>query len=118
MSTLFRINRLSVLAGLSVSLLSVACASTAPKSLAQVRADGALADEVQSALDSDPEFFFRHVDVQAENGKVFLSGYVWSPPAIVRAQRIARQVPGVTSVSDQLELERNGSNGSGSGGAR
>jgi osmotically-inducible protein OsmY len=58
------------------------------------------------------------VDVNAQNGKVYLSGYVWSEPAIVRAKLIARQVPGVTSVSDQLELERNGSNGSGSGGAR
>jgi osmotically-inducible protein OsmY len=118
MSSLFRIHRLKLLAGLSVSLLSVACASMPTESLAQVKADGVLADEVQSALDSDPEFFFRHVDVQAENGKVSLSGYDWSAPAIVRAERIASQVPGVTSVSEQLELERNGANGSGSGGAR
>jgi osmotically-inducible protein OsmY len=118
MSNLIRINRLKLIAGVSVSLLTVACASTPPESLAEVKADRALADKVQSAIDSDPEFFFQHVDVQAENGTVSLSGYVWSDPAIVRAERIARQVPGVTSVSDQLELERNGSNGSGSGGAR
>jgi hyperosmotically inducible protein len=118
MTSLFRIHRLKLLAGLSVSLLSVACASTPPESLAQVKADRVLADKVQRALESDPEFFFRHVDVHAENGKVSLSGYVWSDPALVRAERIARQVPGVTSVSDQLELERNGSNGSGIGGAR
>ena len=117
MSSLFRVHRVKLLAG-AVSSISVACASVPPESLEQVKADQVLADKVQSALDSDPEFFFRHVDVQAENGKVFLSGYVWSPPAIVRAQRIVRQVPGVASVSDQLELERNGSNGSGSGGAR
>jgi hyperosmotically inducible protein len=118
MSSLICIPRLKLLAGLSVSLVIVACATTPPESPAQVKADRVLADKVQSALDSDPEFFLRHVDVQAGNGKVFLSGYVWSAPAIVRAERIARQVPGVTSVSDQLELERNGSTGSGSGGAR
>jgi hypothetical protein len=118
MNSLFRLHRLKLLVGLSVSLLTVACATTPPESLAQVKADQVLADNVQSALDSDHEFFFRHVDVQAENGKVFLTGYVWSGPAIVRAERIAGQVPGVTSVSEQLELERNGSNGSGSGGAR
>lgn len=118
MNSLLRIHRLKLLAGLSVSLLGVACASTPPESLAQVRADQVLADQVQSALDSDPEFFFQHVDVQAENGKVSLSGYVWSAPAIGRAERIASQTSGVTSVSDQLELERNGSDGSGSAGAR
>jgi osmotically-inducible protein OsmY len=118
MSSLLRLHRLKLLAGLSVSLLSVACASMPPESFAQVKADGVLADGVQNALDGDPEFFSQHVDVQAQNGKVSLSGYVWSAPAVVRAQRIASQVPGVTSVSDQLELERNGSDGSASGGAR
>jgi len=118
MSSLFRIHRLDLLAGLSMSLLGASCASTPPESVAQVKADRVLADKVQSALDNDPAFYFRHVDVQAENGKVSLSGYVWSAPAIARAERIAGQVPGVRSVSDQLELERNGANGSGSGGAR
>src|SRR4029077_5053803 len=83
MSNLIRINRLKLIAGVSVSLLTVACASTPPESLAEVKADRALADKVQSAIDSDPEFFFQHVDVQAENGTVSLSGYVWSDPAIV-----------------------------------
>ena len=118
MSSLFRIHRIKLLSGLSVSLLAVACASTPPESIAQVKADQVLADQVQSALDRDPEFFYRHVDVQAENGKVSLSGYVWSAPAIVRAERIASQTPGVTSVSDQLELERNGSEAGGSAGSR
>jgi hypothetical protein len=118
MSSLFHVHRFRLSAGLSVALLAVACATTQPESLTQVKADHALAAEVQSELDSDPQFYFRHVDVQADNGKVSLSGYVWSTPAIARAERIASGVPGVTSVSDQLELERNGANGAGSGGAR
>jgi len=117
MSSLFRVHRVKLLAG-AVSSFSVACASVPPESLEQVKADQVLADKVQSALDSDPEFFFRHPEIQAENGKVFLTGDVWSAPAIVSAERIASQVPGVTSVSDQLEVRHNDSNGSGSGGAR
>ena|ERR1700746_946466 len=118
MMSLLRMHRLGLLGGLSASLLAAACATTPPESFEQVKADQTLTDNVESALDGDPEFFFRHVDVQAENGKVYLGGYVWSAPAMVRAERIASQVPGVTSVSDQLELERNGSTGGGGAGSR
>src|SRR5690242_15181280 len=108
MSSLFRLHRVKLLAG-AMSLLSVACASVPPESLEQVKADRVLADKVQSAFDSDPEFFSRHPEVQAENGKVSLTGDLWSAPAIVSAERIASKVPGVTSVSDQLAVQRNGS---------
>jgi osmotically-inducible protein OsmY len=117
MSRLFRVHRVKLLAG-AMSLISVACASVPPESLEQVKADRVLADKVQSAFDSDPEFFYWHPEIQAENGKVSLTGDVWSAPAIVSAERIASQVPGVTSVSDSLEVQRNNSNGGGSGGAR
>jgi hypothetical protein len=116
MSTLFHAHLPRLLAGLSVVLLTAACASTPPKSAAQIEADRALASKVESALDSDPVYFFRHVDVQADDGKVSLSGYVWSNDSTVQAKRIASRVPGVTSVSDQLELERAGSNAGGSSG--
>ena len=118
MSSLNHVSRLKLLTALSLSLLGVACASMPPESPAQLEADRALAANVRDALNRDPEFFFRHVDVEAENGKVSLSGYVWSGPAIARADRLASQVPGVTSVSEQLELERNGSDGAGSAGSR
>ena len=116
MNTLLYAHLPRLLAGLSVVLLTPACASTPPKSAAQIEANRALADQVQSALDSDPVYFFRHVDVQADDGKVSLSGYVWSNDSTVQAKRVASQVPGVTPVSDQLELERAGSNAGGSSG--
>jgi len=47
---------------------------------------------------------------EADDGKVSLSGYVWSNDSTVQAKRVASRVPGVTSVSDQLELERAGGN--------
>jgi osmotically-inducible protein OsmY len=116
MNTFFRLHRPRLLAGLSVVLFTAACASTPPKSPAQNQADRALADNVENALDADPAYFFRHVDVQADDGKVSLSGYVWSNASIVQAKRVASQVPGVNSVVNQLELERAGSTAGGSSG--
>ena len=101
-------SRSVLLAGLSAAVLAAACASTPPRTASQVGADHVLADRVAMALDSDPTYYFRHVDVQADDGKVSLNGYVWSDDAIRRAELIASRVPGVTSVADQLDLERDG----------
>jgi osmotically-inducible protein OsmY len=102
-----RHSRLSI-AGLSTVLLTAACASEPPKTVAQASADHVLEVRVENALENDPVYFFRHVDVDAEDGRVALSGYVWSDAAIRRAELIASQVPGVTSVADELTLEREG----------
>jgi osmotically-inducible protein OsmY len=68
-----------------------------------------VASTVYSALQADPTYYFRHVDVQVNDGVARLSGYVWSADAVYRARRIASQTPGVTSVvTSGLELERNG----------
>ena len=93
-----------ILVGFSTVLLAVACASAPPKTAAQTNADRVLAIRVQSALDGDPTYFFKHVDVQADNGRVSLSGYVWIAAAIRRAEHVAGQVPGVISVADELTL--------------
>jgi osmotically-inducible protein OsmY len=114
MSTLLRVSRPRLLAGIAVVLLTAACASVPPKSPAQVHADRVLADKVENALNADPLYYFRHVGVQAHDGRVSLTGLVWSNDSIVQAERVARQVPGVTSVADELELEREGSNVGGS----
>jgi osmotically-inducible protein OsmY len=80
--------------------------------------DEVLAGAVYSALNADPMYYFRHVDVTVDSGVAHLSGYVWSTDAIYRARHIASQTPGVTRVvSNQLELERNGRSG-GSGPTR
>jgi osmotically-inducible protein OsmY len=71
---------------------------------------------VESALAADPTYYFRHVDVQADDGTVSLSGYVWSNDSIVQAKRVASGVPGVHAVADQLELERAGGTAGGSSG--
>jgi BON domain len=94
-----------------------ACATTAPSSPAPSLADAAsatdaaLANRVYLALNADPWFYFRHVDVHVEDGVADLSGYVWSADALYQARLIAAGVPGVRRVlTNRLDLERNGLN--------
>ena len=107
------------LALIAVATLTVSCASAPPKPTTPAAAqsmrsefgatDEVLAIIVYSELNADPLYYFRHVDVQVDNGVAHLSGYVWSADAIYQARKIARNVPGVTGVStSQLQLERNG----------
>ena len=79
----------------------------------QLTANDLLADAVYLKLNSDPVYYFRHVEVSVDRGVAHLSGYVWSTDAIYRARYIAQSVPGIDGVvTSQLELERNGhSNG-------
>jgi len=92
-------------------MLTASCSSTAPKSAAQVEQDQVVANSVYAALNADPVYFFRHVEVRVDNGVAELSGYVWTTDAIYRARQIARGVPGVSRVDTHyLELERAGRN--------
>jgi osmotically-inducible protein OsmY len=98
---------------LAATVLAVACSSTPPRSPAQTGADEAVANRVYSALNADPTYFYRHVDVRVDNGIVDLRGYVWNAEAIYRARQIARDVPGVRQVVTNLELQIGGLGGHG-----
>jgi osmotically-inducible protein OsmY len=95
------------------AVLAVACSSAPPKSPEQERADAAVAERVYAALDANPIFYFRDVEVSVDNGVAVLSGYVWTTDALYNAQQIASTVPGVTRVRDQMELEREANRGGG-----
>jgi osmotically-inducible protein OsmY len=70
--------------------------------------DEALTKAIYSALEADPNHFFRHVTVRVDNGVATLSGFVNSSGAIHRARTIAGNVPGVTRVvSGNLTLQPN-----------
>ncbi|HVN46774.1 MAG TPA: BON domain-containing protein [Steroidobacteraceae bacterium] len=72
-----------------------------PASSAQSAApasDEALTQAVHAALEADPNYYFRHVDVRVEKGIATLSGYIDSGAAISRARKVAAKVPGVTRV--------------------
>jgi osmotically-inducible protein OsmY len=96
--------------------LASACATAPPESPAQERIDAATAERIYAALDANPVFYFRDVDVSVDDGVAYLGGYVWTTDALFKAQRIARNVPGVTRVVDDMKLEREGLRGGGDGG--
>jgi osmotically-inducible protein OsmY len=100
---------------LSATLLSTGCSAVPERSAAQIAADDATATRVYAALDRNPTYYFRHVDVTVRNGVARLSGIVWTTDALYHAQRIARAVPGVIAVDDELELSRAARRGGGDG---
>jgi len=100
---------------LASAAVIVACASSPPRSPEQERADAATADRVSAALEANPIYYFRDVEVTVDYGVARLGGYVWTTDALYAAQRITRSVPGVTRVEDTMELERQGNRGGGDG---
>ena len=71
------------------------------------RSDEEITKAIQSALDADPNHFFRHVTVTVDKGVATLDGFVNSSQAINRARTIAGNVPGVTRVRNNLTLQPN-----------
>ncbi len=95
--------------------MMLACASSPPKSPEQEWADAATTERIYAALEANPIYYFRDVEVSVDYGVAHLSGYVWTTDALYAAQGIARRVPGVTGVRDTMELERQGNRGGGDG---
>lgn len=91
------------------TLAAASACSTAPaKTSEQAENDRETAAAVQQALRSNKGIYTQHVIVQADNGVVHLSGYVWSDYDQFEAERTAESVPGVNKVVDEMELEREG----------
>ena len=93
---------------------SLCACATAPRRTEAERAADADADtavRVETALTADPQPFARHIDVSVDGGVVYLGGYVWSVEDLYLARNLAASVPGVKSVSSDMELMRGGSKG-------
>jgi osmotically-inducible protein OsmY len=96
-------------------VLAAACSTAPPKSPEQERADGATTERIYAALDANPIYYFRDVEVSVDRGVALLSGYVWTTYALYGAREVAGRVPGVTAVRSELELERQGNRGGSDG---
>ena len=66
--------------------------------------DVLIAEQVKAALASNPDFGAAKVDVHSEEGDVTLRGRAPDPAARERATEIARAIPNVRSVDNQLTL--------------
>jgi len=87
-------------------LLATGCASDRPERTAgQSIDDQATARHVEDALRSDPAYKFTDVKVVAYEGKVQLSGFVDKGEQKGRAEDIAKKVPGVKEVKNEIALK-------------
>jgi len=101
--------KVRTLTAATVVALLGACAAAPPPAAPTGASDQGLANRIYAALNADPWYFYRHVDVRVADGVADLSGYVWSADAVYQARHIAAAVPGVRRVvTTRLELERNG----------
>ena len=91
-----------------VIMFAAACAADPPRTLEQQQSDRNATKEFYSRLDSDQNYYYPHVTIRVENGVAHLGGHVWNEQALYHAKDVASSVPGITSVVDTLELERDG----------
>lgn len=100
------ISRLACIA-LAVSCLTIAgCQSTTGKTAGQTMDDATITASVQSKLSSDRLSNFSRIDVDTERGVVTLNGVVKSADQKVRVAEMAREVKGVKSVNNNLQVQQ------------
>jgi osmotically-inducible protein OsmY len=95
----------ALLAGLAGLLLTAACTSLPARSPEQERADADVAARVYAAIKASPMWFYPALEVQVENGAVYLTGLTFDPPAYDAASDIARHVAGVTRVTNAIVVD-------------
>jgi len=82
------------------------CQATAERTAGDSVDDGSLTTAVHGKLSADRPSNFTRVDVDTNQGVVNLSGIVPSLDEKVKAAELAREVPGVRGVNNNLQVER------------
>jgi hyperosmotically inducible protein len=89
-----------------IALLSlVGCQSTTGKTAGQSIDDATITAAVQAKLSSDRISNFSRVDVDTERGVVTLNGVVKSADQKIRVADLTRQVNGVRTVNNNLQIQ-------------
>ena len=88
----------------AVLTLSVGCQSMTGKSAGTVIDDSSITASVKAKLVADKPANLTRVDVDTNNGTVYLNGTVDSPEQRVRAEQLARQASGVKTVVNNLQV--------------
>jgi osmotically-inducible protein OsmY len=70
--------------------------------------DAELTEQVQTAMRSDRFFYDEHVTIMVKDGVVTLQGIVFDEWDLRNARRIARKIPGVRRVINDLEIKLGG----------
>jgi hyperosmotically inducible protein len=90
----------------ALTVLAVGCRSTSHQSVGQNIDDKTILASVKTKLVADKASNLTKVDVDVTNGTVYLTGNVDSAEQKSRGERIARDVNGVRSVVNNLEVQK------------
>jgi hyperosmotically inducible protein len=86
-------------------LSMVGCQSTTGKTAGQTIDDASITTAVQAKLSSDRLSNFSRIDVDTERGVVTLTGVVKSAEQKMRVVELTRQVAGVRTVNNNLQIQ-------------
>ena len=96
----------SMMVILALVLLTTACQSTTGKTAGTSVDDATITASVKSRLVADKPANLTRVDVDTNNGTVYLNGTVESPDQKVRAEQLAWQAKGVKTVVNNLQVQK------------
>lgn len=100
------INKITVLAFTGILISLSACAATDTKeSTGQYVDNSVLTAKVKTAIFNEPTLKSSEITVQTFKGEVQLSGFVSSIDQTNKAVEVARGIPGVTSVKNDMRVK-------------
>src|ERR1043166_4568332 len=103
---MFHIKTLTTLFSTSVLVVTLGCASTRThEGTGQYVDDSVITTKVKSAILGEPGLKVSEIKVETFKGVVQLSGFVNSRDDINSAMKIARNVDGVKSVKNDMQLK-------------
>lgn len=82
-----------------------ACQATSGETVMQTMTNASMTAAIQRKLTIDRLSNFSRVEVEAEQGVVYLSGIVQTPEQRMRAEELAKQVKGVMRVDNDLHVQ-------------
>jgi osmotically-inducible protein OsmY len=102
--TLFK--RIATFFMAALLLAALGCASTADRSsTGEYIDDSVITSKVKTAIFNEPELKVLQIGVETYKNVVQLSGFVGTYAQITKAGNVARDVPGVRSVSNDLQIK-------------
>jgi len=104
--TMRRLMKTLVVTGAILSILS-GCRSMTGKSAGTNIDDASITTAVKSKLVADKASNLTRVNVDTNNGTVYLNGTVESAEQRARAEQIAREAKGVRNVVNNLQVQKN-----------
>jgi hyperosmotically inducible protein len=96
----------SVAVVLAIVLATAACQSMTGRTAGQNVDDASITASVKSKLVGDKPANLTRVDVDTNNGTVYLNGTVETPDQKTRAEQLAWQAKGVKSVVNNLQVQK------------